>query len=135
MTHHFDSPLSNTKMDVSKLSISCLVKRYRLVCRNVESRGDERAQRVWEIPLSRDFKSGDNGDCMLLNFYSGSQSSQRQRRTSHFFRSGDSVLPLLLAFSPLRLLIGFISSGENFGKLSKVDQTSLTSDLRTRGTA
>lgn len=49
--------------------------------------------------MSRDFKSRDNGDCMVLDFYSDSH--QQRPHTSHFFCPGDSTYPPSLHTPPL----------------------------------
>lgn len=58
----------------------------------------QRAWRVWEIPLSRNFKSRDNGDCMLLNFYSGSQPAANGSTAVRATSSAPRTAPFLFFY-------------------------------------
>lgn len=115
-------------MDVSKLSISCLAKRYRLVCRNVETRSDYvDGHGAFERFHCRGTSNRGIMGIVCCWISIQAASSQQWRRTSHFFRFGDRNPASSLAVSP-RLLIGFIFRGKNFEKLSKVVQASLIRD-------
>lgn len=97
-------------MDVSKLSISCLAKRYRLVCRNAESRNDDDDDDGHGASERFHCRGTSNRGimgivCCWISIQAAS--SQQQRRTSHFFRFGDSTLPLLLRSLPC---IGLLDS-------------------------
>lgn len=95
--------VSRAKIDASKLFVPCLAKEpFRAMGLEGWSMGRGGAERrVWEIPLSRDFKSRDNGDCMVLDFYSDSH--QQRPHTSHFFCPGDSTYPPSRPSTPLSL--------------------------------
>lgn len=107
--YHFSS-LPNTKMDVSKLSISCLAKRYRLVRRNVESRPGKGGEGRRAHGASERFHCRGTSNrgimgivCCWISIQAAS--SQQQSRTSHFFRAENSapflffrVLLLALAY-------------------------------------
>jgi len=99
LIHHESWQVRRT--GVSKLSISCLAKRYRLVCRNIESRERRRRRARLRDSIVAELQIGGIMGIVCCWISIQPASRQRQRCTNHFFRSRDSTLPPFLRFLSL----------------------------------